>query len=165
MVHEAMPCVEADIELVYGFGETAVVERARKLGMLPIRAPVTPRALESACQEASAALKEPVLPIALGAEVPARLFDNEALAALLNIETKVRCECPRHLSDLVFRLSAFEAYSLDCENRNERDATLHAQLHRMVARARAQMEEALGYLIQFEGLEVAPMAEDAPPAE
>ncbi len=147
------------VVLVYGFGESAVVERARKLGILPIRAPITARALENACLEAPGSLDGIGTPVAVDGEIPPRLFDNESLAALLNIETRVRCECPHHLSDLVFRLSAFEAYSLDCENRNERDAAIHAHLHRTVARARALVEEALDFLVQAEGIELEPAAE------
>jgi hypothetical protein len=140
------------VVLVYGFGEAAAVSQARKLGILALRWPVTAAELVAVCR-----------PQADGVgwqfaedegEVPARRFDSETLAILLNIETKVRCECPHHLSDLVFRLSAFEAYSLDCENRNAKDAALHAHLHRTVAQARALVEDALAHLVEVEGIDL-----------
>ena len=41
-----------------------------------------------------------------------------------------------------------------CENRNESDAILHADLHRSTAKARAVMEEALVILAEAEGFDI-----------
>jgi DNA-binding transcriptional MerR regulator len=151
--------------MVYGFGESAVVDRVRKLGITAVRAPITARALEDACRDIAPDASALGLVAEADAEVPPRQFDSETLAAVAAIPTTVRCECPHHLADLVFRLSAFESYSLDCENRNEQDAALHAELYRTTARARALMETALAYLIRFEGLQLPTAgAGETPPA-
>lgn len=143
--------------VVYGFAESAVLERARKLGVVLLRAPISAPVLDAACGEPIPLLADN--PAAVEAEdIPARRFSNEALAAVSRMGSKIRCECPQHLADLVLRLSAFEAYSLDCENRNERDAALHARLFRVTAQARALMEQALDDLVRYEGLPIGNLA-------
>lgn len=138
--------------LVYSFGEAAVLAGAKKLGILALRAPVTAAELADACRAPAGQAWQAA--VQADGDVPPRRFDSEALAFLLNVKTDVRCECPQHLSDLVFRLSAFEAYSLDCESRNAKDAALHARLHQTVAQARALVEDALAHLVEVEGIEI-----------
>jgi hypothetical protein len=43
-----------------------------------------------------------------------RRFDEATLASLSGLSTTVKCECPRHLSELIMQLSAFERYSDEC---------------------------------------------------
>jgi hypothetical protein len=83
---------------------------------------------------------------------PPRRFDAETLAGLATASTTVRCECPHHLVQLVYGLSAFERYSAECESRNLEDAALHAYLHLTTARARALIEDALARVADGEGL-------------
>lgn len=142
---------------VYGFGMRETLDRARQLGVTTLRAPVTASALEAACLGPTPVLAA-MAPAAAGSEVPPRVFDNETLGRLTRIPSRLRCECPHHLADLVFRLSAFEAYSLDCENRDDRDAALHAHLHRTTAEARALIEAALAHLIQVEEIDLGGLA-------
>jgi hypothetical protein len=51
---------------------------------------------------------------------------------------------------LIIALNAFEAYSLQCENQNEKDAALHTYLYKMTAQARHTMETALAHLLEVE---------------
>ena len=85
---------------------------------------------------------------------PARRFTPQQLAKLLEVTSKVECECPNHLSGIVAGLVAFEDYSADCENRHEEDRELHAFLHTETGRARAIMENALQRLLETEGIEI-----------
>lgn len=138
---------------VYGFAMREALEQARQLGLVTLRAPVTASTLAAACLEgdpASGAVARP----ASEPEIPPRRFDNETLGRLAHLKSRLRCECPHHLADLVFRLNAFEVYSLDCENRDERDAALHAHLYRTTAQARSLIEAALAHLIEVEAIEV-----------
>jgi hypothetical protein len=139
--------------VVYSFGMRSLLDRLRKSGIPALRAPVTAAALAAAC--AGAAPEEALPEPAPGEAIPPRRYDSETLAAMANASSKLRCECPRHLADLLFRLTAFEAYSADCENRNAQDAEVHARLHRAAANARALMEDALAYLIQVEEIDTA----------
>ena len=141
--------------VVYSFGMRGLLERLRRDGVLALRAPVTAESLAQACRfDAAGALSPPALPPA-GEAIPGRRFDDAALSAMTRLPATIRCECPQHLADLLFRLNAFEAYSADCENRSERDAALHAHLHRETAKARALVEQALEHLIRSEEIDLA----------
>jgi hypothetical protein len=59
-----------------------------------------------------------------------------------------------HLSDLIKSLVAFEIYSAECENKNDKDAELHAFLHATTAQSRALLEDALSHVIRFENIEI-----------
>lgn len=140
--------------VVYAFASKTVLERLCRLGVLTLRAPVTVLSLQEACliepQE-----HHPEFPPSAGLEkIPPRRYTGRELAAIAELNTRLLCECPRHLTDLVSRLGAFEAYSADCENRHERDAIVHARLHEMSAAARAILEDALSFLLSSEGIEL-----------
>ena len=145
-------CGAERVVVVYSFATKRSIERLQREGVVTLRAPVTALALREACRpdrESAGAVTSPVAEtLAMVEELPPRRFDSRALAAAADIATGIRCECPHHLADLLFRLTAFETYSADCESRNEQDAALHAHLHRAAAKARASLEEALDYLIQ-----------------
>ena len=134
-------------------------------------APVTPIDLKIACEAdlALAAIRgrspeDPVhsepkdarAPEEERDEIPERQFTDLQLSKISNISSSVQCECPHHLVSLLTSLNAFERYSLECENRNENDATLHAFLHRRTAQARSMMEDALSILAEAEGLDIRP---------
>lgn len=91
-----------------------------------------------------------------GPKVPAPViaapprFTAAQLARLMEISSAVDCECPNHLSELVFSLSAFEAYARRCEGKTPADAELHADLALFAAHARAVMERALERVMEHE---------------
>jgi hypothetical protein len=75
------------------------------------------------------------------------------LAALQDVRSLVDCECPNQVADLVLALVAFENYSAQCKNRNEKDAQMHQLLARVTGHARAVMEYGLKELCAFEGID------------
>jgi hypothetical protein len=75
----------------------------------------------------------------------------------------VRCECPKHVADLLLSLGAFERYSAECENRSLADAELHRYLGQVSGRARAMFEEALVRVARAEGIAL-PQPPSAPGA-
>lgn len=83
-----------------------------------------------------------------------RRFSPERLGRILEITSKVQCECPNHVAKLVEALGSFEDYSRGCENRNEADRAVHAMLADASGRARVIMEEALEALLRAEGIVV-----------
>ena len=153
--------------IVYRFAQQSALEPLDKdLRMITaMRAPVNATELRLAC---TADLRLPPLPteadsaraaatISEGAnggadKIPPRLFSDEKLARIARLSSAVQCECPQHLANLLSSLTAFEAYSAECENRNEDDAELHAYLHRATADCRAEMETALRHLMEVEGI-------------
>jgi DNA-binding transcriptional MerR regulator len=86
------------------------------------------------------------------AAVPARRWDDAALADFAGLSSTVACECPRHVAELLMQLSHFEAYSADCRHRSAADAELHGYLQQVAAGARARFEEALEHVALLEGL-------------
>ena len=141
--------------VVYSFGMSSLLERLRKDGIFTLRSPVTAEALAQACRIDDRATSQPMALPAAGEAIPPRRFDDATLSAVTRLPTSIRCECPQHLADLLFRLNAFEAYSADCENRNEADASLHAHLHRETAKARVLLEDALEHLVRSEEIDLA----------
>ncbi len=88
--------------------------------------------------------------------LPDKLYTQSQLARLSQMTTTVDCECPQHLAGLLKNLTAFEKYSGECEDRNPQDAVLHSFLHSTTAKARRSLEEALQYVLQTEGISLAP---------
>lgn len=89
-------------------------------------------------------------------DAPPRRYSRNQLGRLAAVQSSVDCECPHHLVELIDRLSNFEEYSADCENRNSNDAALHAFLHTTTAQARALIEGALERVVEAEGLDPGP---------
>lgn len=81
-----------------------------------------------------------------------RRFDEATLASLSGLSTTVKCECPRHLSELIMQLSAFERYSDECVSRSPADALLHRHLGDAANRAAELLESALAVILREEGL-------------
>jgi hypothetical protein len=142
------------VVLVYGFAPSTLLDKLNRQGVVTLRAPASAADIEEACRlprpGRPAAANEPG---AWADEVPPRRYDGEILAAVARSATRLRCECPQHLTDLLFRLGAFELYSGECETRNAEDAELHACLRQAAGQARALLEDALERLLKMEGLE------------
>ncbi len=86
--------------------------------------------------------------------VPARKYDNETLVKIVEMSPALKCECPHHLAELVFSLTAFEKYSSECENLNREDSELHAYLSNTTAKARHIIENALDKVIEIENIQI-----------
>lgn len=93
--------------------------------------------------------------------LPARRWDDAALAEFAGLSTTIACECPRHVAELLMQLSHFEAYSAECADRGPTDAQLHTYLRHVAAHARASFETALEQVARHEGLLPAPPAPSA----
>lgn len=81
-------------------------------------------------------------------------YSMAQLGRLKEIESAVECECPANLADLLTQLVAFENYSANCENKNDKDAEVHHMLFKETGRARAIMEQALTHLIDHENIKL-----------
>ncbi len=79
-------------------------------------------------------------------------FSEDQLARFATMETAVKCECPRHLADLITAMQSFEQYSAECESRSEADQRLHARLYRGSAHCRDVLEQLLQQTLEAEGL-------------
>jgi hypothetical protein len=135
---------------VYEFGSHDALQTLARRNIVALRAPISVQSLTAACLRRTAGTSTPHSAADV-AEAIERRYNDRQLASLAARSTMVKCECPRHLTDLVFRLNAFETYSSECQNLNTEDAALHRFLHDKTAQARALLETALARLIEVEG--------------
>ncbi|MGK0187134.1 MAG: DNA-binding transcriptional MerR regulator [Verrucomicrobiales bacterium] len=150
--------------IVYDFAQAAAVEQMQKgiHRITAIRAPISADELRVACAADVALANRRANRILSNApeirestdEIPERKFSDIQLAQISQISTAIECECPNHVASLLSNLIGFERYSAECANRNEADAKMHAHLHKTTAHARAVIEDALGVLVEFEGIEL-----------
>ena len=134
----------------YRFGTEAAVRELRRRGHAVARAPIDLMEIESLGAALSGAPQRAAAPRTGAPSAPR--FDERTLAQLAQISTTVRCECPRHVVELLVNLQAFERYSAECENRSPADAELHRQLGLFAGNARALFEEALVRVAEAEGI-------------
>jgi transposase-like protein len=145
--------------VVYKFAARQTLERLESPRIVPIRGPVDPTELRRWIRMLHA---RPIQPPNLLAEagvdisgpLPSRRFDDATLAKIAAASVTVRCECPHHLVDLISSLTAFEAYSDECEVLNVEDAALHAFLHSATAQARSMLETALARVVEADDIAV-----------
>jgi hypothetical protein len=134
------------VAVIYGFGTAEAVELARLSGFELFRS------TEGQTNSASiiSKLAQAVVKARQVNDAERRLwlrtqrrFDEATLASLSGLSTTVKCECPRHLSELIMQLSAFERYSDECVSRSPADALLHRHLGDAANRAAELLETAL----------------------
>jgi hypothetical protein len=149
--------------LLYHFARREVIREAARIGTRPVKAPVSLDALRThmtsvivkgllSRPEPKEEAHAPSKPSNEATEPVPRLFTREQLGRLREIDSRVECECPNHLSELLLSLGAFEDYAAACESRNAEDARIHAHLHRSTAAARRIVEEALVELLRHESI-------------
>lgn len=153
--------------VMHGFTRREVLREVTRPGVRTVRSPISLAALKAqmtsvivrqmlsgddAPKREAPAPRPRVAAAAITASVAPRRFTRAQLGRLREIQSKVECECPNHLSDLVLALSAFEDYSASCENKSPADALVHAGLFRSTAEARRIMEDALEGLLKHEGI-------------
>lgn len=142
---------------VYGFANRRMLSQLDDEGVIAVNAPSDPVHLARICRLGLALDNGETTLIERLLRAPAAppRYGTAFLARLGELPTRVQCECPTHLADLLAKLNAFEQYSLDCEHRNEADAALHGRLYAAAAHCRELLEHALHEVLQHEGIEVA----------
>ena len=138
--------------VLYNFTAQATLERVHAAGMLARREPIADAELgellaSSAWAPTGDGLEE-AQPRTAG--IPARRYSDEELAAIAASPSRMLCECPRHLSEIISQLASFEEYSAACLNDSEEDARVHAHLRSVAGSARALFEGALQLVIAHE---------------
>lgn len=141
--------------VIYGFASREVLGEISKTGarITALRSPINMTELKLACLlDVKSSPEFPATTQPSEEDIPLRLFSDQELSDIALASVTVRCECPHHLVTLISNLTSFESYSESCENRNVQDAALHAYLHRVVAKSRVLVEEALAAVAKAEGL-------------
>ena len=139
--------------VLYGFGQERVVEAMKLDGMIVRRDPVPEAELADLIRSLLLIdTRQPGATGQPGAMIPPRKYSDQTLARVAAIPSKVLCECPRHVAELIAQLASFEQYSQECLNNSVEDARLHAQLTAISGSARALFEQALEMIARHEGL-------------
>lgn len=146
--------------VLYGFAADAACEALATAGTALLREPQPDAVLAQWLRGiffAPAAPRHAADSLAPSPEpVPARRWDDAALADFAGRSPTMACECPRHVAELLAQLSHFEAYSAECEHRSPADAELHAYLRHVAATSRERFERALEHVALHEGLLLPP---------
>ncbi len=145
--------------VLYGFANHEQIEQLQSSQISVIRSSVDVQELARLCIYHSGGSEQlPTLKsgstLHYEQTIPSRKFSNQQLTKLASISSTIKCECPKHLSDIVRDLVAFEIYSAECETENEQDSALHSYLHATTAQARSLLEEAMSHLIRIEGIDL-----------
>ncbi|QIE29455.1 MerR HTH family regulatory protein (plasmid) [Caballeronia sp. SBC1] len=150
ILHLAKSLKADAVTVAYGFGTTIAIEALRfagvrlhreSLGILDI-----PQIVDDLFQRLHAADFQ-------WTRAPRR-FSDSSLLAIASLSPTIACECPRHLAELVMKLSDFETYSDECVSRSPADAALHRHLADVANRARSMIETALERVSRAEGLKI-----------
>jgi DNA-binding transcriptional MerR regulator len=131
-----------------------LVDVGHAVGLLaPLALPELQDVLTTHAESLRRATRRPARAVKAATRAP-RWSDAE-LADFAGLSTTVACECPKHLAEILQRLTAFEAYSASCraQSRGEpAEAALHAELEHLAAQARALFERGLERVARHEGL-------------
>lgn len=159
-VKGALEACKAELSIVtYSFARRALL---RELQSPQVRVLQTPLSLETlqahlaplAIRRILESTRKEVSPMEPTPSSTPYKFSREQLGRLLEVTSSVQCECPNNLAGVVEKLQAFEAYSKDCESRNEADRQVHAMLYQASTRARVEMERALEKLVAHEKIQL-----------
>lgn len=137
--------------VVFNFGTKNAVSLLERAGITCLKGAFTAAEIHRACLSA---VKPAAAASTARQTVSPPRFDDAQLARVAGLSSTIACECPNHLAELIVSLSAFERYSSECANRDDKDAELHAQLGESAGQARAILEESLSRLIEIEGIEI-----------
>ena len=141
--------------IIYGFTNSSAKKKLNNTDYIFIHAPITVDHLHAEIKhliEDEKLKKENISELNLSNKAPTRLFSNKHLIQLSSLSSTIKCECPQHLSSMILKMIQFEVYSTECENRDTKDAELHALLGNMTGHARSVMEQALAKIVEAEGL-------------
>ncbi|MGF6722071.1 DNA-binding transcriptional MerR regulator [Paraburkholderia sp. GAS41] len=146
-------CQAKAIAVIYGFGTGRAIEMLRLSGARLYREPDSRIELRHVLEELVRTAQDWGVASQDGLWLrAARRFDDRTLNEMVARSSTIACECPRHLAELIMKLSTFEKYSDECGSRSVEDALLHRNLGDVANRALAMFESALACIAQEEGL-------------
>jgi len=138
--------------VIFNFGTKKSILELEDAGEVCLKGSVAAAEIYRACRSIKPTLSNSRP--ALNQPVTSPRFTNEQLSRIAALTSKIACECPNHLAELIINLTAFEKYSSECANRNEEDAQLHSQLNQAAGASRLILEESLVRLMEIEGIEI-----------
>jgi len=138
--------VAREVLVIYGFGSDRLVQQLRAQGVGVWRGPLGRGEMARLLRATLHELAETGTGPQAGAPLP-----SAVLAQVARQTTRVQCECPHHLAELIQMLGDFEAYSARCAVDTPADRRLHEDLGRIARQARHPFEQALRRIAAEEG--------------
>jgi DNA-binding transcriptional MerR regulator len=138
--------------VIFNYGTKKSILELEDAGVVCLRGSVAAAEIYRVCRSIKPTLSNSRL--SLNKTVTSPRFTNEQLSRIAALTSKIECECPNHLAELIINLCAFEKYSSECANGNEQDAQLHSQLNQAAGASRLILEESLIRLMEIEGIEI-----------
>jgi DNA-binding transcriptional MerR regulator len=138
--------------VIFNYGTKKFILELEDAGVVCLKGSVAAAQIYRACRSIKPTLSTSKLAPNQNATSPR--FTTEQLSRIAALTSKIACECPNHLAELIINLSAFEKYSSECANRNQEDAQLHSQLNQAAGASRYILEESLVRLMEIEGIEI-----------
>ncbi|MEE2714649.1 MAG: MerR family transcriptional regulator [Verrucomicrobiota bacterium] len=142
--------------VIYAFGPKRIVARMTNGIFLPLRAPVSAVEITLAANYLLNRQSSPDTDSESTGElkIQPRVFSETQLWQIVNQPNGIKCECPQHLSQILFSLNGFEAYMQECGIQNTADAEVHRYLHKVAAQSRTHLESAMKRLVEHESLQL-----------
>lgn len=134
------------VVVLYGYAPQSLAVRLSTDSTACLRMPVNYRELE---RTVHSLLPQPGATAPMLEASPIR-YSKEVLARVTAMSPTIACECPRHVAEIIFALTNFEAYSANCEDKNPMDAAVHNYLRLTASHARAAFEQALATVAAHE---------------
>ena len=147
------------VVVLYGFGSQSEISQLQGPQVSAIRSSIDVYELARLCMDRAGGDSKNIVAsnaatVYLEESIPTRRYSARQLETLTRMSTSIQCECPKHLSDLIKSLVAFEIYSAECESKNAEDAALHSFLHATTSQSRAILEDALAHVVTYEKIEI-----------
>jgi MerR family transcriptional regulator, light-induced transcriptional regulator len=147
--------------VLYQFTQQASIDLLRYNGLILKREPITELELSELITSFTFTDIEASMDSNLKSEsiddmplIPTRKYSDEELIKISSMSTNIFCECPAHVSDIIYKLTSFEKYSQECLSKNNDDSELHAYLSSVSGTARVLFEQALERIAKHEGFRI-----------
>lgn len=148
--------------LIYRFGSDADLKSLSNLQIKLLKAPIQRSELielldQTFTQKPTISIQhQPATTsvVRIKTDYQEKIFSSEDLALLTQIPSRLDCECPKHMSEILSSLNAFEEYSSVCSNKSAADAELHQEIRLVTASVRAQMELLLKKVLDEEKIDL-----------
>ena len=138
--------------VAYYFSDSKSLARLKRAGALVKKAPTDYASMIEELLNAGAESSRDAAWVQPGLRKSPR-YSRPQLARIANLKSKLQCECPCHLSELITQLSAFERYSIECLIQDNNDAVVHQAMADAGAHARSTIEDALAFLLEREEID------------
>ena len=80
------------------------------------------------------------------------LLTREAMIALSEKSSTLKCECPKHLIKLLKEIRLFQDYELSCMTATDKDRETHAWLHASAVNIDQMLSGTIAQLARLEGM-------------